>query len=80
MMAINRFPSLGFSRRGHTVLKTSLPAKEEHVLFVRMTKVTKFKFESFRKNLYLKFCKTVKLLTDGITLDTSFEQKIIFSW
>ena len=38
-------------RRGHTVLKESLPSKTEHVLFVRMTAVQRRLYKRFMEEL-----------------------------
>ncbi len=38
-------------RRGHIVLKESLPTKTEHVLFVRMTEVQRTLYRRFMEEL-----------------------------
>ncbi len=40
-----------FFRRGHIVLKESLPMKTEHVLFVRMTEVQRTLYRRFMEEL-----------------------------
>jgi len=43
-------------RRGHTVLRQSLPAKTEHVLFVRMTDIQRKLYKRFMEELITNRC------------------------
>ena len=43
-------------RRGHIVLKDSLPAKTEHVLFVRMTPIQRRLYRRFMEELITNRC------------------------
>merc|ERR1712180_293500 len=43
-------------RRGHVVLKASLPTKREHVLFVRMTEIQRLLYSRFMEELLTNRC------------------------